>query len=72
LLGISALAAGVMCFCWTDAISTAGITGFSIIYGFTSGLLSPCCQLAFRRSLVIPTILGLTLRWACFVLLSGP
>ncbi|KAE8363805.1 MFS general substrate transporter [Aspergillus caelatus] len=75
VLGISGLATGIMCFCWTRAHSVGAIVVFSVIYGFTSGavvsMLSACFAQIPKDPRDIGTYIGMGMFCAAFGALIG-
>ena len=75
VLGISGLATGTMCFCWTRAHSVGAIVIFAVIYGFTSGavvsMLSACFAQIPNDSRDIGTYIGMGMFCVAFGALIG-
>ena len=69
------LAAGILCLGWIDITDVAGITAFSVFYGFFSGafvsLLPPTIATLTPDMTVVGTWLGMSLFIGAFGLLIG-
>ncbi|KAB8211563.1 major facilitator superfamily domain-containing protein [Aspergillus parasiticus] len=67
VLGVSGLATGIMCFCWTRAHSVGAIIVFFITHDFTSGAAVSKLSACFAQIPKDRVALGHILGWACSV-----
>ncbi len=76
----SLMAAGIgtaaIIFCWTAATTTAGIIGYSVAFGFTSGAIISAGSVVFTHCAPSPkdigTYMGMGISIAAFAVLIGP